>query len=252
MINKKHILALILLSTVILMFAAPSFGQAVYPRVTLGVERADSPRDFVVTIQVLAFLTILSLAPSIMVMTTSFTRLIVVFFFMRQAMGTQQVPPGQVIVGLCLFLTFFIMTPTLTQINENALQPYLNEQISQQVAIERAAVPVKAFMLKQTREEDMAIFVQLSKIDRPATPEEMPFHVLMPAFIINELRIAFQIGFILYLPFLIIDMVVASVLLAMGMMMLPPVMISLPFKIILFVLADGWNLIVGSMVSSFG
>ena len=234
------------------MTAAPAFSQAVYPRVTLGVERADSPREFAVTIQVLAFLTILSIAPSILVMMTSFTRLIVVFFFMRQAMGTQQVPPGQVIVGLCLFLTFFIMSPTLKQINDNALQPYLKEEISQQVAIERAKMPVKAFMLNQTREEDMALFVSLAKIERPATPDDMPFHVLMPAFIINELRIAFQIGFILYLPFLIIDMVVASVLLAMGMMMLPPVMISLPFKIILFVLADGWNLIVGSMIASFG
>lgn len=251
MINKRKIFLILGIAAVIFFAAAPAFSQAVYPKVTLGVERADSPQDFSVTIQILAFITILSLAPSILVMMTSFTRLIVVFFFMRQAMGTQQVPPGQVIVGLCLFLTFFIMSPTLKQINDTALQPYLKETISQQEAIKNAEIPVKAFMLRQTREEDLGLFISLSKIERPAAPEDVPLHVLMPAFIINELRIAFQIGFILYLPFLIIDMVVASVLLAMGMMMLPPVMISLPFKIILFVLADGWNLIVGSMVESF-
>jgi len=229
----------------------PAFSQTVYPKVTISAETVDSPKDFAVTIQVLALLTILSIAPSIMVMMTSFTRLIIVFYFLRQALGTQQVPPGQVIVGLSLFLTFFIMSPVLKEINENALQPYLQEQISQQEALDRAQVPIKAFMLRQTREADLALFISMAKIDRPATAEETPLLVVIPSFVVNELRIAFQIGFILYLPFLIIDMVVASVLLAMGMMMLPPVMISLPFKIILFVLADGWNLMVGSLVASF-
>lgn len=249
--KKKKIALVVFLTVLMLAISAPAFSQIVYPRVSVGVERADTAQDLSVTIQVLAFLTVLTLAPSILVMMTSFTRLIVVFYFMRQALGTQQVPPSQLIIGLCLFLTFFIMSPVIKEINDNALQPYLKETISQKEALERAQVPVKTFMLKQTREKDLALFISLSKVERPQSPQEIPLQVLVPAFVINELRIAFQIGFILYLPFLIIDMVVASVLLAMGMMMLPPVMISLPFKIILFVLADGWNLMVGSMVTSF-
>ncbi len=242
-----------LIAGISLFMLCPHHAEAqTIPKVTIGVERADSPQDLSVTIQVLIFLTVLTLAPSILVMMTSFTRLIIVFHFLKQALGTQQVPPNQVVVGLCLFLTFFIMSPVIEQINNTALQPYLNETISQPVALERAQIPIKAFMLKQTREKDLALFISISNIDRPRTAEEVPLKVLLPAFVVNELRIAFQIGFILYLPFLIIDMVVASVLLAMGMMMLPPIMISLPFKIILFVLADGWNLIVGSMVASFG
>ncbi len=238
---------------VILTLAAlvPAEAQLAAPRVTVGVETVDRPQDVSVTIQVLVLLTVLTLAPAILVMMTCFTRLIVVFHFLRQAMGTQQVPPSQVVVGLTLFLTFFIMNPVIQEVNREALQPYLQETISQSEALERAQVPIKAFMLRQTREKDLALFVSLSKIERPEKAEEVPIHVLIPAFVVNELRIAFQIGFILYLPFLIIDMVVASVLLAMGMMMLPPIMISLPFKIILFVLADGWNLVVGSMVASF-
>ena len=223
----------------------------IVPKITIGVEKAESPQDLSVTIQILILLTVLTLAPAILVMMTSFTRLVIVFSFLKQAMGTQQVPPNQVVVGLCLFLTFFIMYPVINEINDKALQPYMNETISQKVALERAQVPIKAFMLKQTREKDLALFISISKVERPQTPADIPMKVLLPAFAINELRIAFQIGFILYLPFLIIDMVVASVLLAMGMMMLPPIMISLPFKIILFVLADGWNLIVASMVQSF-
>ena len=247
----RNIACLLALTLVIAAFAHPALGQALYPRVTISAERADSPQEFAVTIQILAFLTILTIAPSILVMMTSFTRLIVVFHFLRQAMGTQQVPPGQVMVGLSLFLTFFIMSPVIKEINETAYQPYMQEQITQKEALAKAEIPIKAFMLRQTREADLALFISLAKIDRPQKPMDVPLHVLVPAFVINELRIAFQIGFILYLPFLIIDMVVASVLLAMGMMMLPPVMISLPFKIILFVLADGWNLMVGSLVASF-
>jgi flagellar biosynthetic protein FliP len=218
---------------------------------TVGVEKAETPKDLSVTIQVLIFLTILTLAPAILIMMTSFTRLIVVFNFLKQAMGTPQVPPGQLLIGLSLFLTFFIMQPVFKEIDKVALQPYLKEEITQKQAWEKAQIPLKAFMLRQTREKDLALFVSLSKIERPQTAQDIPLHVLVPAFAINELRIAFQIGFIIYLPFLIIDMVVASVLLAMGMMMLPPVMISLPFKIILFVLADGWNLMIGSLVASF-
>jgi flagellar biosynthetic protein FliP len=225
--------------------------QLLAPRMTVGVEKAETPKDLSVTIQVLIFLTILTLAPAILIMMTSFTRLIVVFNFLKQAMGTPQVPPGQLLIGLSLFLTFFIMQPVFKEIDKAALQPYLKEEITQKQAWEKAQIPLKAFMLRQTREKDLALFVSLSKIERPQTAQDIPLHVLVPAFAINELRIAFQIGFIIYLPFLIIDMVVASVLLAMGMMMLPPVMISLPFKIILFVLADGWNLMIGSLVASF-
>jgi flagellar biosynthetic protein FliP len=225
--------------------------QLLAPRMTVGVEKAETPKDLSVTIQVLIFLTILTLAPAILIMMTSFTRLIVVFNFLKQAMGTPQVPPGQLLIGLSLFLTFFIMQPVFKEIDKVALQPYLKEEITQKQAWEKAQIPLKAFMLRQTREKDLALFVSLSKIERPQTAQDIPLHVLVPAFAINELRIAFQIGFIIYLPFLIIDMVVASVLLAMGMMMLPPVMISLPFKIILFVLADGWNLMIGSLVASF-
>ncbi|NQS98116.1 MAG: flagellar type III secretion system pore protein FliP [candidate division Zixibacteria bacterium] len=236
---------------VVVSIASPVCAQVLVPRVTVGVEKADSPEEVAVTIQILIFLTVLTLAPAILIMMTSFTRLIVVFNFMKQAMGTAQVPPSQLLIGLSLFLTAFIMSPVISEVNKTALQPYLNQEISQQEALEKAQIPVKAFMLRQTREKDLALFISLSKIERPQRAEDIPLQVLVPAFVINELRVAFQIGFILYLPFLIIDMVVASVLLAMGMMMLPPVMISLPFKIILFVLADGWNLLVGSMVASF-
>lgn len=247
----KLFIAVPMVFAVVVIIASPLCGQVLVPRVTVGVERAVSPEDVSVTIQILVFLTVLTLAPSILIMMTSFTRLIVVFSFMRQAMGTAQVPPSQLLVGLSLFLTAFIMSPVISEVNKTALQPYLDHAISQQEALRKAQVPIKAFMLRQTREKDLELFISLSKIERPQRAEDIPLQVLVPAFVINELRVAFQIGFILYLPFLIIDMVVASVLLAMGMMMLPPVMISLPFKIILFVLADGWNLLVGSMVASF-
>jgi len=245
------ILSLAAVSVLMPMKEAAAQIQPIIPRVTIGVERADEPQELAVTIQILVFLTVLTLAPSILIMVTSFTRLIIVFHFLKQAMGTMQVPPTQVLVGLSLFLTFFIMSPVFKEIDSNALQPYYQKTITQREALDRAQVPLKAFMLRQTREKDLALFISLSKIERPQRPQDIPIHVLVPAFVVNELRVAFQIGFILYLPFLIIDMVVASVLLAMGMMMLPPVMISLPFKIILFVLADGWNLIVGSLVASF-
>lgn len=250
--SKTSIILIITAAAILIpLFDAAAQIQPIIPKVTIGVERADEPQELAVSIQILIFLTVLTLAPSILIMMTSFTRLIIVFHFLKQAMGTMQVPPTQVLVGLSLFLTAFIMSPVFKDIDTNALQPYLQKTITQREAFDRAQVPLKAFMLRQTREKDLALFISLSKIERPQKPQDIPIHVLIPAFITNELRVAFQIGFILYLPFLIIDMVVASVLLAMGMMMLPPVMISLPFKIILFVLADGWNLIVGSLVASF-
>jgi flagellar biosynthetic protein FliP len=204
-----------------------------------------------VNLQLLLLFTVLALGPAIVVMMTSFTRMVVVLSFVRHAIGTQQMPPSQLIIGLALILSAFVMAPVFQQINADALQPYLDHQISQSDALAKAEVPLRTFMLKQTREQDLALFVELSHMDPPATPDDIPLHVLVPGFVISELRIAFQIGFVIFIPFLIIDMVVASVLMSMGMMMLPPVMVSLPFKILLFVLVDGWYLLVKSLVVSF-
>jgi flagellar biosynthesis protein FliP len=228
--------------------AAADFG---FPSLSIGVAKGEDPEQASVLLQIVFLLTILSLAPSILVLMTSFTRLAVVFAFLRQAMGTQQTPSNQIIAGLSLFLTFYIMLPVWQQINTQALQPYLAEEITQERALEEALNPVREFMFRQTREKDLSLFVQMAKIKRPNNKSEIPTAVLIPAFVISELKTAFIIGFVLYVPFLIIDMVVASVLLSMGMMMLPPVLISLPFKLMLFVLVDGWYLIVGSMVKSF-
>lgn len=221
------------------------------PTLNVQLGEADSPEEVAAVIQILFVLTVLTLAPSILIMMTAFTRLAVVFSFLRQAMGTHQAPPNQVIVGLALFLTVFIMTPVWTKINNEALQPYMAEKISQEEALDLASRPIRDFMFKQTRESDMALFVGIAKLDRPANKDDIPLTALIPAFVISELKTAFTIGFLLYVPFLIIDMVVASTLLSMGMMMLPPIMISLPFKLMLFVMVDGWHLLVGSMVRSF-
>jgi len=221
------------------------------PNISIGIGEGNNPEAVSAGVKILILLTILSLAPAILIMLTGFTRIIIVFHFLRQALGTQQMPPNQVIIGLALFLTFFIMSPYFIQINDEAIQPYLKKSITQEETIQRAAEPLKKFMFKQTREKDLALFVELSGKKNLKSKQETPFFVLVPAFVISELKTAFQIGFLIYIPFLVIDIVVASVLLSMGMMMLPPVMISLPFKIILFVLVDGWYLIVGSLVKSF-
>ena len=223
----------------------------VIPRISVEIGRAESPEDVSVTVQVILLLTVLSLAPAIIIMLTSFTRIIVVFSFLRHAIGTQQMPPNQLLIGLALFLTFFVMAPTFREINQEALQPYLKEEITQMDALKKAFVPLREFMLNHTREKDIALFVRLSGMERPQEPEDLPATVIIPSFVISELNTAFQMGFVLFIPFLIIDMVVASVLLSMGMMMLPPIMVSLPFKILLFVLIDGWNLLVQSMITSF-
>ncbi len=204
-----------------------------------------------VVMQILGLLTVLSLAPALFIMVTSFTRIVIVLSFLRQALGTQQVPPNQVLISMALFLTFFVMTPVWQSVYGDALQPLFAEQISQDEALKRGLVPIRAFMLKQVRDKDLELFIDLAKLPKPKSVEEVPTHVIIPSFILSELRIAFQIGFLVYIPFLIVDMVVASVLMSMGMLLLPPVMISLPFKLILFVLADGWYLVVGSMVKSF-
>lgn len=245
----------ILLSILGLLTLLPlaSFAQGVtLPSVNLGFKTTKSPTEVVSAIRVILMLTVLTLAPAILIMMTSFTRLIIVLSFLRQAMGTQQMPPNQLLVGLALFLTLFIMAPSLTTINETAVQPYMKGAITQEQAFNKALVPIRKFMFNQTRDTDLALFVNMSRMEKPKTRADVPIQVLIPAFIISELKTAFQIGFILYLPFLVIDMVTASVLMAMGMMMLPPVVISLPFKIMLFVLVDGWSLLVGSMVQSFG
>ncbi len=202
-------------------------------------------------IEVFLLISFLSFLPAVLIMFTSFTRIVVVLSFLRHAFGGQQVPPNPVIIGLSLFLTFFIMSPTINVINENAVTPYIEEEINLGDALEQAVPPLKNFMLKQTRKKDIALFSGLSKKPSPETPAELTMSVLIPAFAISELKTAFEIGFLLFLPFLVVDMVVASILLSMGMMMLPPVMISLPFKLLLFVLVDGWNLVVGSMMRSF-
>lgn len=222
------------------------------PALKLGIEEAQGPEDVAIVLEIIALLTILTLAPAILILMTPFTRLVVVFHFLRQAIGTQSSPPNQVVIGLALFITFFIMKPVWSDVYNNALSPYLDKEISYKEAFENAQIPVKKFMTINTRERDLGLFVKMSKSKRPQNKEDISLVTLIPAFVISELKTAFIIGFIVYVPFLIIDMVVASVLLAMGMMMLPPVMISLPFKLMLFVLVDGWNLLVGSLVKSFG
>ena len=222
------------------------------PSLQLNVETAKTPEEVAVVLEIIALLTILALAPAILILMTPFTRLIVVFHFLRQAMGTQSSPPNQVIVGLALFMTFFIIKPVAQQIYQQSLNPYLERQITYDKAFERAQAPIRKFLLTNTRESDVALFVKGADMKKPETRDDVSLLVLIPAYVISELKTAFIIGFVLYIPFLVIDMVVASVLLAMGMMMLPPVMISLPFKLMLFVLVDGWHLISGSLLKSFG
>lgn len=221
------------------------------PKVGIDIGTSDSPEDVSQTLQILALMTILSLAPAIMIMTTSYLRLIIVFNFLRQAMGTMQMPPNQLMAGLALFITFFIMSPTFIEVHDNALQPYMDGEMTLDSAYAKGIEPIRGFMLRNVRSEDLQLFIGFANIDQPETPADLPTHILIPAFVISELRAGFVIGFFLFLPFLMIDMIVASVLMSMGMMMLPPILISLPFKILLFVLVDGWNLIVGSLVRSF-
>jgi flagellar biosynthesis protein FliP len=255
---KKYPNNITLLTLVLILLAliAPSLVSAAQPfslpNVNLTLSGGTTePEKVSSLIQLVILLTILSLAPAILLMVTSFTRVVIVLSLIRHALGTQQMPPNQIIVGLSLFLTFFIMSPVINRVNTEALKPYYAEQISGETAMAKAVVPVKEFMLKQVREKDLALFIKIAKEERPAKPEDVTLTTLIPAFVISELKTAFQIGFMIYLPFLILDMVVASVLLSMGMMMLPPIMVSLPFKLLLFVLVDGWHLIVGSLVQSF-
>jgi flagellar biosynthesis protein FliP len=250
--TRKIFFLLLILTTTLVWGGTVPFAEAVsLPSIQLGMDDVEDPEKVSSALQVLFLLTILTLAPSILILTTSFARIIIVLSFLRQAMGTQQTPPTQILIGLGLFLTLFVMGPTWNEINDKALQPFLNEEISQTDALKKAEMPLKAFMLRQTREKDLSLFIEISG-ENPTTNEEIDIRSLIPAFIISELKTAFQIGFLIYIPFLILDMVVASILLSMGMMMLPPVLISLPFKLMLFVMVDGWYLTVGSLMRSFG
>ena len=221
------------------------------PTVNIGVGNANSPQEFTQGVQLLILLTVLTLAPSIVIMTTAFIRIVIVLSLTRQAIGTPALPPNQVLVGLALILTFFVMSPTITKINETAYQPYMKNIITQQQAIDNSIKPMREFMFKQTHEEELALFVKLAKLERPKTKEDVPTYVLIPSYILSELKTAFKIGFVIFLPFLVIDLVVASVLVSMGMMFLPPTTIAMPFKLIMFVMVDGWYLITKSLIEGF-
>jgi flagellar biosynthetic protein FliP len=248
---KKLIPAVIGLALVAI--AYPVWAQSVpLPRVELDFSQAASePRQVATALKLIALMTVLSLAPAILVCMTSFTRIVIVLSFVRQAIGSHAAPPNQVIVSLALLLTFFVMAPVARQIDEEALRPYLAEEIGEDVAYERAAAPLRRFMLAQTRDDDLRLFYEIAEASRPETRDEVPFYILVPAFMISEIRTAFTMGFMLFLPFLVVDMAIASILMSMGMVMLPPAMISLPLKIMLFVLVDGWALVIGSLVRSF-
>jgi flagellar biosynthetic protein FliP len=234
------------------LFKSPSAQAAVpIPKIDFGISQASKPQEVASSIQILFLLTVLSLAPALLIMVTSFTRIVIVLSFVRNALGTQQVPPSSVLIGLALFLTFFVMAPVFVKINNDAMKPFLAGKLDQTAAFKRAETPIRDFMLRQTGENDLALFVHLAKLSKPKNADDVPTYVVVPSFIISELKKAFLIGFLIYIPFLIIDMVVASTLMSMGMMMLPPILISLPIKLLLFVLVDGWNLIARALVLGF-
>lgn len=249
--RKRRVLLFVPLLLLFLWWAHSAGAAPLIPNINVQVGEANSPREVAGSLQILAVLTVLSIAPSILMMTTSFVRIVVVLGFLRNAMSTQNVPPNQVVLALSMFLTFYIMSPYWAQANENGIQPYLAGTITQEQAITNTLAPLREFMFRQTRESDLALFVNLSGAERPNTQDDVSTAALVPAFVISELKTAFQIGFMIYIPFIVIDMIVASTLMSMGMMMLPPVMISLPFKILLFVMVDGWHLLIRSLIESF-
>ena len=231
--------------------AAPSANSGLSGNININFDGSNGKQSLSIPVQIALFLTLLSFIPALLISVTSFTRIVIVFHFLRQALGTTETPSNQIMIGLTLFLTFFIMAPVGEQINREALQPAIGGSISQMEALDRCIKPLRGFMLKYTREKDLALFLSIAKKPQPRNGDDIPTTVLIPAFMISELKTAFQVGFVLFLPFLLIDMVVATVLLSMGMMQLPPVMVSMPFKILLFIMVDGWNLVVGSLVKSF-
>ena len=251
MFKQQHVVFIAGILLLILCIPEGAFAAPLVPNVNIGLGTSDNPKDLALTLQIMAGLTILTIAPSILIMTTSFIRIVVVLSFLRNALSTQNVPSNQIIIALSMFITFYIMSPYWSQANENGLQPYLAGSITQEEALTQVVNPLRDFMFKQTRESDLALFVNLSQAERPETQEQVSTFTLIPAYIISELKTAFQIGFMIYIPFIVIDMIVASTLMSMGMMMLPPVMISLPFKILLFVMVDGWHLLIHSLIVSF-
>jgi len=250
--TKKHLL-LILIAFFFLSAQAEAQTQQTipFPKINLGVGTAESGSDVSVTLQILLLMTILSLAPSIVIMTTSYLRIIIVFHFLKSALGTQQMPPSQLLAGVALFITFFIMAPTWNKINDEALKPLMDNKLTTQQAYDKGIEPIRQFMFKNVRDEDLELFIGLSNQERPNNRNEVATYILIPAFVLSELRTGFIMGFFLFIPFIMVDMIVSSILMSMGMMMMPPMMISLPFKILLFILVDGWNLIVSSIVRSF-
>ena len=244
-------LLLLLGVTILLLLASNAEAAPLIPNINIGIGTSENPQDVSTTLQIMAVLTLASLAPGILIMTTSFIRIIVVIGFLRNALATQNVPPNQVMISLALFLTFYLMAPYWSQANDHGLQPYLAGQISQEEAINNVVEPMREFMFKQTRESDLALFVNLAEAERPVSQEDVSTFTLIPAFVISELKTGFQLGVMISVPFIVIDMIVASTLMSMGMMMLPPVMISMPFKILLFVMVDGWHLLIRSLIISF-
>lgn len=255
--NVKPVIKTVLVLVFLFLLAANDVNYAQQkqtiplPKIGIDVGTSDSPQDVSVTLQILLLMTILTLAPSIMIMTTSYLRIIIVFHFLKQALGTQQMPPSQLLAGIALFITFFVMAPTWNKVNDEALKPLMDGKISMEQAYDKGIGPIREFMFKHTREEDLQLFVKMAEIERPNNRTELPTYIVLPAFALSELRAGFIIGFFLFIPFLMMDMIIASILLSMGMMMIPPMLISLPFKILLFILVDGWNLIVGTLVKGF-
>lgn len=247
------ILLLVLATDTFAQQPAPTKGLSFpLPKIDVQVGSSNNGQDVSVTLQILLLMTILALAPSILIMTTAYLRIIIVFHFLKSALGTQQMPPGQLLAGVALFITFFVMAPTWNKVNDEALKPLMDEKITTEEAYNKGIVPIREFMFKHVREEDLGLFVSLANMKRPNNRNDLPTYILVPAFVLSELRTGFVIGFFLFIPFLMVDMIVSSILMSMGMMMLPPMLVSLPFKILLFILVDGWNLIVGSVVRSFG
>jgi flagellar biosynthetic protein FliP len=252
--NKK--LFLVLIAAFFILIAADSFAQqktvsVPFPKINLDVGTAQNGNDVSVTLQILLLMTVLSLAPSLVIMTTSYLRIIIVFSFLKSALGTQQMPPSQLLAGVALFITFFIMAPTWNKVNDDALKPLMANKINVEEAYNKGIEPIRQFMFKETRDEDLELFISLSNQPRPANRNDVSTIILIPSFVLSELRAGFIMGFFLFIPFIMVDMIISSILMSMGMMMMPPMMISLPFKILLFILVDGWNLIVGSLIRSF-
>jgi flagellar biosynthetic protein FliP len=250
---KRKILIMSVLALVFLpsLAFAQKAGGITLPKINIGVGTAKNGSDISVTLQILLLLTVLSLAPSILIMTTSYLRIIIVFHFLKNALGTAQMPPSQLLAGIALFITFFIMAPTWNKVNDVALKPLIDNKITVEEAYDKGVEPIREFMFKHVRQKDLELFLSMTTQTKPKTRKDLPTYVLVPAFAVSELRTGFIIGFFLYIPFIMLDMIIASILLSMGMMMIPPMMVSLPFKILLFILVDGWNLIIGSVIKGF-